>query len=113
MLTNGPIPDGLFVCHSCDNRPCCNPAHLWLGTTDDNMADMVAKGRSASGDRSWSHQHPETQRGEQNGHSILTEDQVRAIRADTRSQAAIGADYGIAQAHVSRIKLRQNWKHVA
>jgi hypothetical protein len=42
---NGPIPDGLWVLHRCDNRACCRPEHLWLGTSDDNVADMVAKRR--------------------------------------------------------------------
>ena len=50
-LTHGPIPDGLFVMHSCDNPPCCNPAHLSVGTNADNVHDSMRKGRARSGSR--------------------------------------------------------------
>lgn len=49
VVTHGPIPDGLFVLHRCDNPPCCDPGHLFLGTNADNSSDKVAKGRQASG----------------------------------------------------------------
>lgn len=68
-LTHGaePTPDR-FVCHRCDNPPCCNPAHLFLGDAAANMADMASKGRAATGDRHGSKTHPErVPRGDRSG----------------------------------------------
>lgn len=91
---NGPIPDGLFVCHKCDVRACVNPAHLFLGTHDDNMADRCAKGRTLS--------------GPDNNKWKLPDDSIREIvEALVRGEAqtAIAKRYDIAQGTVSLIKL--------
>lgn len=69
-MANGPIPDGLFVCHSCDNRRCCNPDHLWLGTANDNVQDMVAKGR---------HIRERTHCG--HGHELTEDNRVKRLGA--------------------------------
>lgn len=121
----GPIPDGLFVCHRCDAdfppgdktyRACVNPDHLFLGTLADNSADMVAKGRGATGDRNTSRLHPDRQiRGERNWTARLTVDQVRAIRARHaagETPTALAMEYGIGKPGICKIVLRQNWKHV-
>lgn len=66
-LTNGPVPEGMDVLHTCDVRNCCNPAHLWLGTHEQNMADCKAKRRTTWGARS--------------GQAKLTEEQAKEILA--------------------------------
>lgn len=94
VLEHGPIPVGLVVMHSCDNPPCCNPAHLSVGTHADNAADKVAKGRSPR------------LIGEASGRAKLTKAEataIRAARAAGESCEPIGARYGIDPAHVSRI----------
>jgi len=97
ILDNGPIPQGVCVCHTCDNPSCINPAHLWLGTRADNNRDKEEKGRAVY--------HP----GEKNGGAKLTEEQVYAIRKDNRIQIEIAAEYGCDQTTVSEIKRRKTW----
>lgn len=103
----GEIPKGshhgtMCVLHRCDNPACVNPSHLFLGTHGDNMRDMVRKKR---------HAQP-NQKGEANRNAKLTEEQIRSIRIDTRSQYQIARDYGIHQMTVSDILRRRIWKHV-
>jgi len=97
----GPIPKGMFVLHDCDNPKCVNPHHLFLGTHQENMDDMVGKGRLPK------------HHGEANGASKLTESDVLEIRADKRSQNKIAREYGICQTLVSMIKLRKRWGYLS
>lgn len=99
----GPIPVGMSVCHRCDNPPCCNPAHLFVGTNRDNVLDMVGKGRNAF-------RLPDNA-GERNPAAHLSEDQVLAIHAmaDSLTQAEIGRAVGITQSTVSKILRGDLW----
>lgn len=94
----GEIPEGLNVLHKCDNRPCVNPDHLFLGTAADNNWDKSRKGRAP--------------RGESHVKSKYTEQQVRAIFADTRPYREIVAEYGISKPQISAIKSGKYWAHL-
>jgi hypothetical protein len=94
-LHRGSIPEGLCVCHHCDNRRCVNPEHLFLGTRLDNAADMVAKGR----------QPRSKQFGSQNGAAKLTDSEVAAIRnAVGVLQKDLAKKYGVSRPHISQIR---------
>lgn len=117
-LTNGPIPDGLDILHSCDNPPCVNPAHLRAGTHSENMQEMIVKGRRTlpRGDAHHFRRFPETAlRGERNGSAKLTEDHVRAIRvlaANDTPRHSIAVTFGLHESTVGLIVCRRTWKHV-
>ena len=94
----GPIPKGYDVCHSCDNPPCANPAHLFAGTRQENVDDMMAKGRC--GDHA----------GEKNGRAKLTQAKAAAIRIDNRSQRTIAAAYGMSPTAIRDVRSGRTWK---
>jgi hypothetical protein len=96
-----PLASDEFACHRCDNPPCCNPDHLFIGSHSENMADMTAKGRSAHGERKHS--------------ARLTDEQVIAIRrqaaAGTPSRT-LAARHAVAESLISMIIRGTRWTHV-
>lgn len=101
-LARGSIPVGLFVCHTCDNPPCVNPTHLFLGTPKENTRDCIDKGRSRI-------------RGSQSALTVLTEADVVAMReayVKGESQRSIAYRYGMSAQHAGAIVTGGRWQHV-
>ena len=97
----GKLIEDWFVCHKCDNRPCVNPDHLFLGTRWDNLVDQMIKGR--------------TVKGSKHHKAKLTESKVLEIRQrlnSGESQTDIANDFGVYKGTISRIHLGQSWLHV-
>ncbi len=109
MVFKGAIPKGLFVCHRCDNPPCVNPDHLWLGTAKENQQDCVAKGRKKIriGDENPSRKHPERlARGESHPRNKLTDAQKKTLYARVMSGEMvykIAHEFGIGGSAAHRI----------
>lgn len=102
MMHHRPLYEGEYVCHTCDNPPCVNPNHLWAGTHAQNMADMAAKGRSNSSQKT----------GEGNSNSTLTIPEVMAIRVLWRNhlpQSQIATFLGCSKATVSLVCNEGRW----
>lgn len=105
-ITYGAIPEGMLVCHKCDNRPCCNPSHLFLGDHLANAKDRVQKGRSNVRDM----------RGANHPRARLTEEKVCEIRvasAGGETLASIANRFAIAEQTAGHIVSRYRWKHVS
>ena len=105
-LQNGDIPEEMHVLHTCDNRKCCNPDHLFLGDNQINVTDKMRKGRF------------KPNLGEQNGSAKLTEEQVKLIRRYCKlpkgrfTWDTIAKLFGVAQSNISAIHNRRTWQHI-
>ena len=99
----GDIPDGVYVLHKCDNPPCINPDHLFLGTKKDNSRDSIQKGRA---------KFPVTPKGEDAPWSKLTLAQIKEIRSlkGTVLQAELASRFGVNQSTISRIQSNIRWR---
>ena len=98
QLAHGEIPQGMYICHKCDTPLCVNPDHLFCGSHQDNMRDMVAKQRSFVG------------RGEdKKGRAKLTNQQADQIRNMSMSHSKIGAMFGVSAATIGRIKRKETY----
>lgn len=105
-LYKSQIPDGASVCHTCDNRKCVNPDHLWLGSRKDNMRDCIQKGRFSNPPRFVGSGHPEAK---------LTEEKVRQIRAAVQAgskKRPLARFYGIDRGTLRSILEYRTWRHV-
>jgi ribosome-binding protein aMBF1 (putative translation factor) len=100
ILQSGQIPREIEVCHSCDNRACVNPAHLFLGTRKDNAADKVRKNRQAR------------QYGQSNPSAKLTPADVELVRASTMAHRALARDLGVSESLIRQIRSGQVWQRV-
>lgn len=102
----GPIPQGLLVCHSCDNRQCVNPEHLFLGTHADNSLDALSKGRTKQ----------QGLVGESNKRAKLSEYQVRTIRelygSRVFSLKQLGQQFGVGKHVIYQIVTNITWRHL-
>ena len=101
----GTIQNGLHVLHVCDVPSCVNPAHMFLGTQQDNNNDKLSKGRAKGG----------SMKGVSHPSVKLSDDDVRSIREEYKqglTQVALAKKYGIGQAQVSSIVRREYWKHI-
>lgn len=101
------VPDGMFVCHACDNPPCTNPKHLFVGTCKDNMQDALLKGRLKD---------TAFKRGEQNKMAKLTAEIVKKIRAEfataKTSYKELSQKYAVPYNTIKGLINGPNWRHI-
>ena len=97
----GPIPEGMYVCHECDTPRCMNPDHLFVGTNQDNLADMRSKRRHSYGERRYN--------------ARLTEAKVleaRRLRREGVPVLTLAARFGVSKRQIYKVTNGEQWKHL-
>lgn len=94
----GLIPEGLYICHTCDNPGCINPAHLYAGTNLDNVKDKIERGHHLYGE-----QHPCAK---------LTEIDIIKIRQSNQNINQLSQEFAVSKAHIWKIRSKRKWKHL-
>lgn len=107
-IHRGKIPDGLWVLHKCDVKSCVNPAHLFLGTPQDNVADMIAKGRQNRRPLPRDRQ----MRGEGHGCSKISERTAIEICCSKEKTSVLAERYGLAKVTIRKIRAGSLWAHL-
>lgn len=107
MLLSGTLTPGKHALHTCDNRRCVNPAHLFEGTHDENMKDAKAKGKFKNNGGI-----PPHFLGSEHANAKLSEDQVRAIRLSSSTNAELARLYSVTPQCIHRIRKRLCWTHI-
>ena len=110
LIYYGPLPPGMMACHTCDNPPCVNPAHLFAGTAQTNAQDMVAKGRFRPAAPGRRNPRPYAPAGKL---SFADARLIRELHAEGQTQYMLAVQFGVSQPSISKVIRGETWRESA